>query len=366
VGIGGVAGWLFFGRSRKQEEFSRNYMEAEQHQKNGRFREAIDAATQAMQIRSDPALARLISDCRVALVEVEAQKGLSDLERATYAPIAEAPAFQQRRADLERKATELTTALGEASEAERPRLLGLSGRIAMALGDAESVESRLSKSLTSGPADPRVILCLLRSYFFRMVVLQTLGRGNPWDKGEKGAALLGLRSKMTEALSHPVMSGRTPLEEEVVDVYRSIAHEDREGARLLAEQGVDRHAKEAGGEEFMMLLAWISTDVEAMQELDRTIEIRPHQATAYLVRGFRRQDAGDLPGAIADYGQVVRLAPGSPVAHLIRGRALRLQGDRDKALADLQRCRELSSPAWDYRPELDRQLGALQGTASPK
>ena len=366
LAIGGPAGWVFYGRTRRQEEFSKNYLSAEEHRRNGRFREAIDEATQAMQIRPDPALERLISECRVRLIESEVLKSLSELERATYLPIAEAPAFLERRSDLERKAAELTAALGAATQEERPRLLGLSGQVTMALGDADSVEPRLAKSLSSGPADPRASLCLIRSSFCRMVVLETLGRGHPWDKREKSAAFQGLRSKMTETLARPVTAARAPMEEEVVDVYRSIAREDREGARLLAEQGVDRHAKEAGGEEFMTLLGWISTDVEAMPDLDRAIELRPHHAMAYLVRGFRRQEAGDLPGAAADFGQVIRIAPGWPVALLLRGRVLRLQGDPAKARADLLRCRELSPASWEYRSELDSQLGAGPGSAPPK
>jgi Flp pilus assembly protein TadD len=196
--------------------------------------------------------------------------------------------------------------------------------------------------------------------------MQALGRGNPWDKGEKNSQINELRAKMAEVLARPVLQGRTAMEEEVAEVYRAIAREDREGARLLSEQGVTQHPKDAGGEEFRVILAWSSTDVESMQELDKAVDQRPHHLLAYLVRGFRRQDAGDLPGAVADFGQMIRLAPGSPLALLIRGRALRLQGDTQKAVSDLMRCRTLASPNWGYRAELENQLGAIQGAQPPK
>jgi tetratricopeptide (TPR) repeat protein len=151
------------------------------------------------------------------------------------------------------------------------------------------------------------------------------------------------------------------MEEEVAEVYRSISKDDKEGARLLAEQGVERHAKVNGGEEFRALLAWASTEAEALQDLDKAVEQRPHQMLTYLVRGWRRQEASDLLGAVADYSQLIRLSPGSPMAHLLRGRVRRLQGDLENALPDLVRCRTIASPGWEFRLELENQLGAVQG-----
>ncbi|HLY09873.1 MAG TPA: protein kinase [Planctomycetota bacterium] len=366
VAAGGAAGWQLYQRYQKEQEFSKNYIDAYRNQKDGRLREAIDAANRAMLIRPDPDLIRLVSDCRISLVETDVTKKLADLEQASYLPIAEAPGFEQRRAALERRATELSAVTGEAKDSTLIRLAGLAGRVAMALGDVESAEPRLSRGMPPGPIDPRVSLALVRSYFARIVAMQALGRGNPWNKGEKNAAMNELRLKMVDALGRPVLQGRTPIEEEVAEVYRSVAREDREGARLLAEQGMDRHAKEPGGDEFLTLLGWLSTDVETMQDLDKAVDQRPHSLGAYLVRGYRRLEAGDLTGAVADFGQMVRLAPGSPLALLIRGRTLRLEGDAEKALADLMRCRLLASPSWEYRAELENQVGAIQGIQPPK
>ncbi|HUR39457.1 MAG TPA: hypothetical protein VM222_08180, partial [Planctomycetota bacterium] len=146
-----------------------------------------------------------------------------------------------------------------------------------------------------------------------------------------------------------------------------IARGDREGTRLLAEQGVERIGKTVGAEEFRILLGWASTEPESLQDLDKAVEQRPHALTGYLVRGWRRQEAGDLTGAIADYGQALRLAPSSPELLLLRGRARRLSGDLENALADLRRCRPLAPPAWIHQVELEGQISALQASAgAPK
>jgi tetratricopeptide (TPR) repeat protein/predicted Ser/Thr protein kinase len=363
---GGAVAWKFYERSKQEQEFSGSYIAAWQCQKEGKLRDAIDRANRALLIRPDADLTRLVSECRIGLVEADVRRRLSDLEKAAAGPLGQAPAVEARRADLEQKVGELSAVVAEAKDAARMRLLDLSARVALALGDAESVESQVVRALPAGPIDPGISLALVRSYCLRIMQLQALGRGSPWDREGKSAGIAELRKKILDVLARPVRQGRTPMEEEAVDVYRSIGKQDREGARLLAEEGADRHAKEAGGEEFMMLLGWISADVEAMQHLDKAIDLRPHQAASYLARGVKRQEAGDLAGAVADFGQLVRVAPGSPAALLIHGRALRLRGDPEKALVDLVRCRSLAPSTWDLRAELETQIGAVQGGASPK
>jgi len=211
-----------------------------------------------------------------------------------------------------------------------------------------------------GPADPKIPLTLARACFQRLVAGQALAA-----KGKSATPpwIPEMMAELKAALSRPVRPGRTTMEEEIAEIYRAIARGDRESARLLAEQGVERIGKTAGAEEFRILLGWASTDPESLQDLDKAVEQCPHGLTGYLVRGWRRQDAGDLTGAIADYGQALRLAPASPALLLLRGRARRLAGDLENAQADLLRCRPLASPDWVHRDELESQLGAIQGPA---
>jgi tetratricopeptide (TPR) repeat protein len=360
VAAGGAAGWQLHQQNLREQEFSKNFAQALRSKGSGEFRDAIDAANRAMLIKPDADLARLVQDCNLRLIESDLQKKLTELETATYAPAAEAAAYELKRAALEKRVTDLA-ATGETKELTDRRLSGLLGRVAFFLGDFESAQTSLLKAMPPGPVDPKVQLTLVRSYFMRLVQVQAVGRVPSPDNAGKRLQAVELRHGMAEALSRSVMQGRTPMEEEVAEVYRSISKDDKEGARLLAEQGVERHAKVNGGEEFRALLAWASTEAEALQDLDKAVEQRPHQMLTYLVRGWRRQEASDLLGAVADYSQLIRLSPGSPMAHLLRGRVRRLQGDLENALPDLVRCRTIASPGWEFRLELENQLGAVQG-----
>lgn len=349
-------GYLVHQRFLRDQEFSRSTMQAYQDQRDGHYREAIDAANRAMLLKPDADLARLVQDCNLRLIETDATKKLTDLEAASY--IADPAAYETRRAALEKRLGELS-GLSEIKELAGTRLTVLMGLASLALGDLDAAEASLLKAMPAGQTDPKVQLALVRSYFLRLVQLQAAGR-KP-DKTSKALQVADMRARMADVLQRGALPGRTAMEEEVTDVYRSIAKDDREGARLLAEQGVERHAKSPGGEEFRALLAWASTEAEPLQDLEKGLEQRPNQLLGSLVRGWRRQEASDLLGAVADYGQLVRLSPNQPVPLLLRGRARRLKNDVENALADLVRCRSLAPADWEFRTELETLIHAIQG-----
>ncbi|MBV8882032.1 MAG: serine/threonine protein kinase, partial [Planctomycetaceae bacterium] len=244
---GGGAGWQLYQHHLKEQEFSKNYIQAYQCQREGKLRDAIDAANRAMLVRPDPDLVRLVAECRLGIVESDVVKKLADLEQASFTAASEAPAYELRRAALERRVTELAAVTGEVKDAAAARLLGLSGRVALALGDFESAEAGLLKGMPTAPVDPRLSLSLARCYLLRLLAIQALGRGDPWEKNSKNTVITEVRAKLAEVLARTVIQGRTPMEEELVEVYRAIAREDREGARLLAEEGADRYSKAPGG-----------------------------------------------------------------------------------------------------------------------
>ena len=54
------------------------------------------------------------------------------------------------------------------------------------------------------------------------------------------------------------------------------------------------------------------------------------------------------------------------MAHLLRGRVRRLQGDLERSLPDLVRSRTLATPNWEFRLDLENQIGAIQGIQNPQ
>jgi serine/threonine protein kinase len=363
----GLGGWQLYQQHVKDEEFNRNYISAFQLQRDGKLRDAMEAAERALLVKPNPDLVQLLSECRVRLVETDVQKKLVDLEQASYGTAVDGAVYEQRRSALERRITDLSGVIPGAKEAAQLRMFGLAGRAGYQLGDSEGAETPLVKAMPPGPVDPKISLTLARAYFQRLVTAQALGRTVSNEKNDRIPESVELQAKLKDALSRSVLLGRTTMEEEISEVYRCVARGDREGARLLAEQGIERNGKTPGAEEFRVLLGWASAEPETLLDLDRAVELRPNGLIGYLVRAWRRQDAGNLQGAAADYGQALRLSPSSPMMLLLRGRALRLSGDLEKSLADLLRCQTLASPTWNYRAEVQNQISAIQGTqGTPK
>jgi tetratricopeptide (TPR) repeat protein len=356
--------WHLIQRRLQDDVFSRDYVAAFQLVQAGNLRDAIDAANRAQLVKPNAELVQLAAECRLRLLESDVQKELTDLDHASYGAVTEAAAYDARRTALERRLPALSAMIAATQDAELRDVLGLAGRASFWLGDPEGAQARLQKAMPPGPADPKIPLTLARACFQRLVAGQALAAKG---KSARPPWMSEMMADLKAVLSRPVRSGRTTMEEEIAEIYRAIARGDRESARLLAEQGVERIGKTAGAEEFRILLGWASTDPESLQDLDKAVEQCPHGLTGYLVRGWRRQDAGDLTGAIADYSQALRLAPASPDLLLLRGRARRLAGDLENAQADLLRCRPLASPGWVHHDELESQILAISASAdAPK
>jgi tetratricopeptide (TPR) repeat protein len=362
--LGGGAGWQLYQRAMKDREFVSHYSAALRYQQEGKLNEALESCNRALLLRDTPELRQLATDCRIKLLEVQVLKRMTDLDAASYGAASEGPVYESRRAALEKERAELTTMSMEAKDASLQRIFGMTGILSLMLGDPESAEGSLQHCMAIGAADPKVPLSLARAYFIRIVCATAISTGSA-VKTERVQSVNELLAKMGEALQRPVSAVRMAIEDSAADVYRTLARGDREGARLLSEQAIPRFAGERGVEEFRLLLAWCSSDPKLIQELDKAVELRPHYFAAYLLRGFRRQEAEDHLGAVADFTQAVRLAPTSPVAYLLRGRLRKGQGELEGALADLLRSRTFAPSNWEYRPYLDEQISTIQTRQTP-
>ena len=73
---------------------------------------------------------------------------------------------------------------------------------------------------------------------------------------------------------------------------------------------------------------------EAIQDLNRALELNPRLATAYSDRGIAHRRKGQYELAIADYGEAIRLWPEWHDWYVHRGLALSAIGRYDEAIAD--------------------------------
>ncbi|MDI1480003.1 tetratricopeptide repeat protein [Polyangium sp. y55x31] len=81
-------------------------------------------------------------------------------------------------------------------------------------------------------------------------------------------------------------------------------------------------------------------------------------------RGNRKQEEGDLDGAIADFTEAMKLAPGEHAPVYNRGNARSLAGDVHGALDDYTKAIEMApefAPAWQRRGLTKQRHGNLEG-----
>ncbi|WP_170229052.1 tetratricopeptide repeat protein [Polyangium fumosum] len=81
-------------------------------------------------------------------------------------------------------------------------------------------------------------------------------------------------------------------------------------------------------------------------------------------RGNRKQEEGDLDGAIADFTKAIKLAPGEHAPRYNRGNARSLADDVDGAIADYTDAIKIApnfAPAWQRRGLSKQRHGDLEG-----
>src|SRR5487761_67238 len=80
----------------------------------------------------------------------------------------------------------------------------------------------------------------------------------------------------------------------------------------------------------------------AIEHYQAAVHIDPQNATAHYALANALAAAGDLKGAVSEYGEVSRLVPRSPLPHMALGDIQAVQGDRAGALKEYNAALQLS------------------------
>lgn len=95
-----------------------------------------------------------------------------------------------------------------------------------------------------------------------------------------------------------------------------------------------------------------------IEELDRTIQLKPDDAEAYFERGKAHHENGDLNHAILDLSQSININANHALAYYFRGQVYAEQGKKDRAIADFNKVMELCVAGkplfWDAQKELEK------------
>lgn len=89
-------------------------------------------------------------------------------------------------------------------------------------------------------------------------------------------------------------------------------------------------------------LGKLGAPADCVAVLDRALKSQPANAELLVRRGICRHDAGDDPGALADYQAALKSDPNSVPAHYYLGRHLALQKNKKLAQQHLKKAVELS------------------------
>ena len=117
-------------------------------------------------------------------------------------------------------------------------------------------------------------------------------------------------------------------------------HKDPAAART-AEEGLKRFAAREGLEEFHFLHGLTLAGRAQIAAFTRVIEGRPRHPLALLCRAIRRQDLGDLAGAIADYTKSIEINPREAKAFVGRGTVRKAKLEYAEARADFEEAARL-------------------------
>ncbi len=141
-----------------------------------------------------------------------------------------------------------------------------------------------------------------------------------------------------------------PVQREVARALEAFAKGDSYAVRVITdERSLAKFGDVDGVEDLYWLHAVNVEGAEVVQWCDRALALRPKHPLALFTRGNERRRAGDLKGAMDDFGEALSLSPRFLPALVNRGVAHDKNGDFEEALADYTR-------VLDIRPEFPMVL----------
>jgi tetratricopeptide (TPR) repeat protein len=116
----------------------------------------------------------------------------------------------------------------------------------------------------------------------------------------------------------------------------------RDGALWQANRQIERHPRNRHALATRAhLLAGQGRHTQALDDLERLVQLAPGQASAWFNLGFVQESLSDLPAAAESFSQAVRLDPSMDRAWYGLGLCRIRQGRWDDAVSALQRTTEL-------------------------
>ena len=382
VAIAAVWGMKLLQFSGARDEATRAYAAKD-------WRRAQAACVRALEIRRDPALSLLASECRLRLFnEAEEQKRrLEEADAVRRLQEAMAPVegviketrscFYVKDLDIRAKLHEVERALGKLEELAKvpandrqAALWALLGTGRYFAGDDIRAEEALMRAVELGSSDGWVHYYLARIYLQRSLMARLVVNAGPENDGLEARRLTELAKDAVERSSRSG-AGAAEADRAVVAAYLALAQGDDERVEKLCDEGLKKFGTAMGTEDFWVLRGWAWGDdrprqeeayskalerrphdafalflrglirhmqgkrAEAIEDYDASVAINPRMVWVYNNRGQLRLDAGDFDGALRDYNEGIRYAPEKAAFYANRGKVAMMKRDYEGALSDM-------------------------------
>ncbi len=293
---------------------------------DGAWARAEAEAERALKMRADRDLADLLEETRGRLADEkrkaqdEKQKSdelarsqrLRDGLKPYEAEIKEARSFfyikaaniREKIEKIERAIPRLK-AIADSDDAKGAAdawiLIGMAAYFA---GDFVTAEAALLEAEKVAPSDFTTCFYLARICLERSVRARFTS-----DRTPQGGRAEGERQS-ARAVKYMQKAGKAAeeIDQHLAEVYRAYGQDKRPDVLSSCEAGLGRFSG-IGTEEYWLMKGLCTRPADAVRCFTKALDIRPHYAWAYFLRGQAKLDAGDVRGAVDDYTEALRIHP---------------------------------------------------------
>ena len=284
-------------------------------------------------------LAAAVTAVLVARSLLSTERGLerrAELRRLDDAIMQAQPHFYIADSDVRARLAIVEEALEaldrvEPKDAEVWTMIGI-GRYATR--DLAGAEAALRRAEDLGEKSPRLQHALGRVLLDRAAIAITIAapQNTPAVSGRASRRMEEAARRLDQCTEWGEESDRMALRG-----WRALARGDWAEVAAAADAGLARFDGRPGAEEFWLMRAAVADAAEQLEFMASALRCRPHDARAYLQRGFARYHLGDFAGMIDDCSRVIAIHPRCADAYGNRAAGRLRLGDRAAARGDLER-----------------------------